>query len=81
MLFINCVSEFNEEQKVLKEAETQKAAENAGPKGTYRFLKKAYILSSSTRLFLMSETVTRFFFSSAKKIISSIFGHTMRKCC
>ena len=40
MLFINCVSEFNEEQKVLKEAETQKAAENAGPKGTYRFFEK-----------------------------------------
>lgn len=30
------------------------------------FLKKAYILSSLTRLFLMSETVTRFFFFVSK---------------
>ena len=40
MLFINYVSEFNKKQTILKEAETQKAAENAGPEGTYRFFEK-----------------------------------------
>lgn len=40
MLFINYVSEFNKKQTILKEVETQKAVENAGPEGTYRFFEK-----------------------------------------
>lgn len=64
MLFINYVSEFNKKQTILKEAETQKQQKTPDRKEHTAFLKKACILLSSTRLFLMSETVTRFSFVS-----------------